>query len=248
MEDPTLNDSWLLRKNDPALPRIIAAVRPSILPKLREENERMRTKNKGKKKGAIKDVVAQGQAIAQHTGPSKLIPLIDDFQVSIFLKDQTTRHSLLVKKKEFSDKPPLKSNSNKLTNWLSGGDGHDPIDVDAPHAPVLIEDDDDVDINDIPTATSNIDEDAVTIPSDDDGPDNSLFVSGKDIDANGDDKKKLGMKTIFDGFAIYGKFLCLIVKRTNMPSTIKAGASGRAMLENWVSTQVAQEMGLDEEG
>lgn len=60
MEDPMLTDSWLLRKNDPALARIIAAVREAVLPKLREENERLRTKTKGKKKGAIKDLIAQG--------------------------------------------------------------------------------------------------------------------------------------------------------------------------------------------
>jgi hypothetical protein len=64
MEDPTLTDSWLLRKNDPALPRIIAAVRPSVLPKLREENERTKTKSKGKKKGAIKDLITQGDQYA----------------------------------------------------------------------------------------------------------------------------------------------------------------------------------------
>ena len=55
-----LTDSWLLRKNNPALPRIIAAVRESVLPKLREENERTKTKSKGKKKGAIKDLISHG--------------------------------------------------------------------------------------------------------------------------------------------------------------------------------------------
>ena len=72
-------------------------------------------------------------------------------------------------------------------------------------------------------------------------------MSSKSKNAVTDDKKKLGIKTLYDGFAIYGKILCLIVKRTNVPTIIKAGASGSAVMENWVSTQVAQEMGLDED-
>jgi hypothetical protein len=153
---------------------------------------------------------------------------------------------LLVKKKEFSDKPKLKSNSSKLTNWLSGGDADKPIDIDAPSVPILVEDDDNIDLSAIPSALAHLnDEDAVTIPSDDEDRDGSLFVSGRSDDTGGDDKKKLGMKTLYDGFAIYGKILCLIVKRTNAPSTVKSGASGQAMMENWVSSQVAQEMGID---
>jgi hypothetical protein len=105
-----------------------------------------------------------------------------------------------------------------------------------------------VDLSAIPRAPTNAeDEDAVTIPSDDDAENNSLFVSGKDSEPGDDDKKKLGMKTMYDGFAIYGKILCLIVKRTNVPSTVKPSASGPAMMENWVSTQVAHELGIDEE-
>lgn len=153
-----------------------------------------------------------------------------------------------MKKKDFTEKPRLKSNSNKLTKWLDRGDEERPIDVDAPAAPVLLEDDDNLDLSAIPRAPTNLDdEDAVTIPSDDEDRENDLFVSNKDNSASGEDKKKLGIKTMYDGFAIYGKILCLIVKRTNVPSAIKAGASGQAMMENWVSTQVAQEMGLDEE-
>jgi hypothetical protein len=154
-----------------------------------------------------------------------------------------------VKKKDFTDKPRLKSNSKKLTSWLSGGEDTDrAIDVDAPSAPVLVEDDDDVDLSAIPAAPADLDdEDAVTIPSDNDGDDGGLFVSRKVDVAGDDDTKKLGLKTMYDGFAIYGKILCLIVKRTSAPSNGKAGASSQVMMENWVSTQVAQEMGLDEE-
>ncbi len=53
-------DSWLLRRRDPALPRVIESVRPLVLPKLREENERARAKGKKKAVKGIKDVVTGG--------------------------------------------------------------------------------------------------------------------------------------------------------------------------------------------
>ena len=61
LENPSLADTWLLKRNDPALPRVIEAVRPLVLPKLREENERAKRKGKGVKgvKG-VKDVIVQG--------------------------------------------------------------------------------------------------------------------------------------------------------------------------------------------
>ncbi|EDN98121.1 hypothetical protein SS1G_12978 [Sclerotinia sclerotiorum 1980 UF-70] len=49
-----LAESWLLNSRNPILPRIIEKVRPLVLPKLREEQER--SKSKGKKK-SVKDVV-----------------------------------------------------------------------------------------------------------------------------------------------------------------------------------------------
>jgi hypothetical protein len=48
-----------LSETDPALPRVFEAVKPFVLPKLREENER--AKGKGKKKKSIKDVVKHGK-------------------------------------------------------------------------------------------------------------------------------------------------------------------------------------------
>lgn len=61
LENPALSSSWLLRSRDPVLPRVIEAVRPLVLPKLREENERdkSRGKLKAKKKG-VKDTVVEG--------------------------------------------------------------------------------------------------------------------------------------------------------------------------------------------
>lgn len=77
LENPANAESWLLRRNDPALPRIIDAVRPLVLPKLREENER--AKGKGKKKG-VKDVVVQGERMLSYLAapriePGMLLPL-----------------------------------------------------------------------------------------------------------------------------------------------------------------------------
>ena len=43
------------------LPRVIEAVRPLVLPKLREENENAARKGKGKKKRGVRDVVSGGE-------------------------------------------------------------------------------------------------------------------------------------------------------------------------------------------
>ncbi|KAF2814737.1 uncharacterized protein BDZ99DRAFT_458724 [Mytilinidion resinicola] len=59
VDRPSDADTWLLNRASPALPRVIEAVRPLVLPKLREENERAKGRGKGKKKG-IKDVVVCG--------------------------------------------------------------------------------------------------------------------------------------------------------------------------------------------
>jgi hypothetical protein len=59
LDNPT-QTSWLLNGANPALPRIIAAIRPLVLPKLREENERSKLKSVAKKRG-IKDIVTGGK-------------------------------------------------------------------------------------------------------------------------------------------------------------------------------------------
>jgi hypothetical protein len=57
VDNPALAESWLLNSRAPVLPRVFESVRPLVLPKLREENER--SKGKGKKRG-VKDVVVEG--------------------------------------------------------------------------------------------------------------------------------------------------------------------------------------------
>lgn len=61
LDNPALASSWLLHPRDAVLPRVIEAVRPFVLPKLREENELGRGKGGGKKKRGIKDVVVEGR-------------------------------------------------------------------------------------------------------------------------------------------------------------------------------------------
>ncbi|EPE09580.1 hypothetical protein F503_07356 [Ophiostoma piceae UAMH 11346] len=113
VDNPALVQSWLLHPRDPVLPRVMESVRPLVLPKLMEERDRARKKGTSKKnKGAIRDVLVE-----------------KDFEVSLFLIETNTRHSLLYKHRRARDKTQtrLVSNSSKLT----GGETNDaPIDVD----------------------------------------------------------------------------------------------------------------------
>lgn len=248
---------WLLSTRDPVLPRIMTEIRPKVLPKLREENENAKKKT-GKKKKGIKDVVSQ-----------------EDFEVVIFLKDLSSRHSLLTKQKRFANKPSLKSTSNRLTGWLNNSENAIQIDEDETAPAILREEDDEVvELKDIPEVTTGRKRKAPEVPDD------SLFVGSSDDEAfeppreqpskhrrrptrgnqlqnesgvaqdDTDDKKKLAMNTAYDGFSIYGRTLCLVVKRKGkktMSNTANAPLGGSQMMEQWVSTQAAQEAGLDED-
>ena len=249
---------WLLSSRDPVLPRIIEEVRPKVLPKLREENENAKKKG-GKKKKGIKDVVSG-----------------EDFEVAIFLKELSTRHSLLTKQKHFSDKPKLKSTSNKLTGWLNNSENPMTIEDESPLPELLQEYDDDVvQLHDIPEAGSGgkrkvaknqaREADGLFVSSDDE----EFFQTQRErtskrrrkdpagdqpaaraVDEDADDKKKLALDTSYDGFSIYGRILCLVVKRKGKKvaqSTAAAPLGGSQMMEQWVSTQAAQEAGLNED-
>lgn len=57
--DSPSDNRWLLNPRDPVLPRVFEAIRPLVLPKLREENERLWARKKGK---PVKDVITEGTA------------------------------------------------------------------------------------------------------------------------------------------------------------------------------------------
>lgn len=59
MENPA-DTRWLLNPRDAMLPRIFTAIKPHVLPKLREENERALEK---KKKKPVKDVIDEGMTV-----------------------------------------------------------------------------------------------------------------------------------------------------------------------------------------
>ncbi|KAF2022011.1 hypothetical protein BU24DRAFT_404937 [Aaosphaeria arxii CBS 175.79] len=238
LDRPSDAESWLLKRDNPALPRIIEAIRPYVLPKLREENERVRGKGSKTKKKGVKDVVIE-----------------DDFEVSIFLTDLSSRHSVLTKQKMFKDRPRIQSNSGKLTGWLKPGTSDQPVVINDSTDPVIVreeEDDSVINLDDIPEAnTSNPGSRTRRgreIPSD--VPDEADDAYNSDTSEPVlDDKKKLGMKTSYDGFSIYGRILCLVVKRKgprNTAGTVPP-ASNQQMMENWVSTQAAAEQVDDDD-
>ncbi|RDA91968.1 hypothetical protein CP533_1352 [Ophiocordyceps camponoti-saundersi (nom. inval.)] len=256
LDNPSLAQSWLLNPRDPVLPRIIESVRPLVVPKLREERERAR--KKGTKKKSIKDVVIQ-----------------DDFEVSIFLTETSSRHSLLLKHKHFREKAPerMRSNSTRLISETNRA----PIEVDDDDKqdtsePVVLQEDDDDDevrLADIPVAppptrqkrdrsTALVDDDddedegdehadgdntAIEVTSDAEEPASKRRRRVGASDEADDDKKKLAMDVTYEGFAIYGRVLCLVVKRRSQQArseaTNKPGGQGQARMENWItSTQV----------
>lgn len=61
-----------------------------------------------------------------------------------------------------------------------------------------------------------------------------------------DDKKKLGFKTTYEGFSIWGWVLCLLVTRKGGPNKKRTDTNaGQALMEDWISSTQQQE---DDEG
>lgn len=147
----------------------------------------------------------------------------------MFLRESGTRHSLLTKQKTFGDQQKIKSNSNKLTGT-----------ADSPHE-ILVESGDEaeietsrppVNLSDIPEAGASDDEERTAKHEDD----------GDEIT----DDKKFQLTTSYDGFAIWGWVLCLLVTRKGRKGrtgTAAAGSdgtvtSGQALMEEWIGTQM----------
>lgn len=194
----------------------------------------------------------------------------DDFEVSIFLTETSTSHAMLTKQKTFSTKPRLQSNTKKLTDWIGGANTDTAIRVDeGDEVPaVLLEEDEEVTLEDIPevdTAATRLRGKRARNTEDNEEDDEHIFVQSEDdpdedlaprrrkktkvVDETSkeeEDKKKLGINTAYEGFSIYGRILCLIVKRKGVKKSAGGNTSGTQMLENWVSTQADNEGALDD--
>ena len=176
---------------------------------------------------------------------------------------------MLTKQKTFSAKPKLQSNTKKLTDWIGGANTDTAIRVDeGDEVPaVLLEEDEEVALEDIPEVDTvatrsrgkrprgeenKEDEEHIFVQSEEDEEEDLAPRRRKktkvvdETSKEEEDKKKLGINTAYEGFSIYGRILCLIVKRKGVKKSAGGNTSGTQMLENWVSTQADNEGALDD--
>jgi hypothetical protein len=194
----------------------------------------------------------------------------DDFEVSIFLTETSTRHSLLTKQKHFHEpnKAGIQSNSSKLT-----GTTNDTA-IDVEDAPAILREDseeDELNLQDLPAADETRSETDDLFMSEDEGPRRSKRSRAavantasesepesppgfephpkrrKDTEIipneeETDNKKKMAMTISYDGFSIYGCVLCLVIKRKDKKGKNSAIGGGQTMMEDFItSTQMPQD-------
>lgn len=82
------------------------------------------------------------------------------------------------------------------------------------------------------------------------GEDTTVTRVGKrkrlDTDVGGEEegKKKMALDTEYDGFSIYGRILCLVVKRLGAAKGKEGAGQGQAMMEDWIASTQAGEGGM----
>ena len=189
---------------------------------------------------------------------------VEDFEVTIFLTATSARHSILKKEKRVKgEKRRLGRTDGKMTGV---GTREEPVEVGGDDAVLVRQESQegkDVSLEDIPQA-----EDALMEGGSRGSRDESegLFISegceddslrpstkgkqkeGPEREVDSDDKKKMALNTDYDGFSIYGRILCLIVKRKGTAKGKEsAGGAGQAMMEDWIaSTQMAEGQMMDD--
>jgi hypothetical protein len=191
----------------------------------------------------------------------------DDFEVAVFLTEVSARHTLLRKEKRAkSEKARLGTDDRRLTD---AGSVDMPWDIDnaSGHAILREESPDGIgtSLRDIPMVNRNdggelndhtpgseqnpfvsddsAEEGAETMQPAGAGSPNAA-ITPKDIE---DDKKKMALNTTYDGFSIYGRILCLVVKRRGGAKGNPTGGTGQAMMEEWISsTQVGDAQLVDD--
>ncbi|PWW78501.1 hypothetical protein C7212DRAFT_357114 [Tuber magnatum] len=302
LDNPADLHTWLLSPRYNILPRIFQSIKPHVLPKLKEERER-RSGGKGKSAKPVNDVVVE-----------------DGYEVSIFLTNSGTRHTVMTKRKMLrgstGDGDGGGGGGGGELGGLMGGarvraqlrreeddsDGGGVINLDSipgaplpetsgsssasttknlstsgrnkrksPDPPPNTEEgggsggDSDSDPFEPPlkrprrTAIGASTKRTITIRDEDDDADPDWSENGGDEPE--EDKKKLSLRTEFEGFSIYSRILCLVVKRrgpinagrapaaSSAPSTARQmdspnpkSRAGNRIMENWIAmSQVVKE-------
>ena len=182
----------------------------------------------------------------------------DDFEVSIFLTELSSPHSILTRQKQFLGKGKNTTLGTRDAPMEIGDDGE---------VSALREEDDDVNLalDKIPLADEvsaggdkpeRGEDDAVSI-SDNSEDGNEATESlptergtpgqAKDVGANDEDnKKKMGINTTYDGFHIYGRILCLVVKRKGGDRGKQPAGLGQVTMEDWIASTQAEEGRLEQ--
>lgn len=195
---------------------------------------------------------------------------IDDFVVSIYLTETSVRHSVLKKERTVkSEKARLGTTTGRLTGM---GTREEPVEVGERDEPALVRAESHkgkgVRLEDIPRAEDTVMDGSSRQERGES--EEGLFLSegsgdealqpqqrpsrkgkekqGSEQQGDADDKKKKGFDTMYDGFSIYGRILCLVVTRKETAKGKElAGGAGQAMMEDWIaSTQMAEGQMMDE--
>lgn len=182
--------------------------------------------------------------------------------MTVFLTDSRSRHSLLTKQKHFynPNKQEIKSNSTKLLGNATDDSVTDNLD----EAVIAIEEEEcsesEIHLHDLPEADTNsssksIDEfagvDSRQLRKSKRTRDTRSFESAssdfepsskrqKDLGSLGSrdepEEKKLAIRTTYEGFTIYGRVLCLIVRRRDNSGNSSIEKINQATMENWISS------------
>jgi hypothetical protein len=221
------------------LPRVIAAVRPLVLPKLREENERLFMRKKGK---PVKDVIAEGidlsSFLVSSYNASTLTYYLDDFEVAIFLRESRTRHSLLTRNKTFHGKERQAQNLKLELNQEHVSEDTAANPVNSGDGQIMIESDSEPDLE-----LHNIPESADEVALGDRRRSSRRTQATREDQVSedtGSDEKKLGFSTHYESFNIYGWVLCLLITRKGhkaRPSAVASESNRQPLMEEWISTQ-----------
>lgn len=157
--------------------------------------------------------------------------LVDDFEVSIFLRESRTRHSLLTRHKDFEQ--PDKQDDTVTSTGAGTTLANAEVIMDS-------EDDSEFDLHDIPPVEDDTAQDG--------GRSLRKRQRATSIEpvgsADGSDEKKTGFSTHYESFDICGWVLCLLIshKGDKLRPNVDPSAPKQPLMEEWISTQAQPDL------